>query len=70
MIQLGDKVRRKIRICDPAAESATPTETNVAATVVYIHPKRRFYTIECEMPGGRSFRETEYFYPRCGMYKT
>lgn len=65
MIHLGDKVRRRIRIYDAASNQTV--ELTVEATVVYIHPERRYYTIDCPMPGGRSFRETMYFFPRCGM---
>lgn len=68
MIRVGDKVARQIAIYD-ASRGPAPVMTSVEATVVWIHPERRFYTIECKMPGGRSFRETMYFYPRCGMFK-
>lgn len=72
MLQIGDKVRRAIKVYDPAGDSSggKAAETTVDATVVYIHPELRFYTLECKMPGGRSFRETEYFYPRCGQAKS
>ena len=68
MIELGQKLKRRIKIYDPAA-GGTMSETTVDAEVIWIHPELRFYTILCRMPGGRSFRETEYFYPRCGMDK-
>lgn len=68
MICVGDKITRRIAIYD-ASQGSALTETNVDAVVVYIHPERRFYTIECKMPGGRSFRETMYFFPRCGMFE-
>lgn len=68
MIHLGDKINRTIAVYDAAAGGA-PTPATVEATVVYIHPERRFYTIECKMPGGRSFRDTLYFHPRSGMFK-
>lgn len=66
MIQLGDKVNRKIRIYD-ASRGPQPVTVTMEAEVVYIHPEHRYYTIECKMPGGRSFRESLYFFPRCGM---
>ncbi len=69
MIRLGDKVTRKISIYD-ASRGPSAVVQNVDATVVYIHPLRRYYTIECKMPAGRSFRESLYFFPRCGAYKT
>lgn len=65
MIQIGDTMRRKLRIYDPAG--CQTSETMVDATVIYIHPERRFYTLECKLPGGYKIRETEYFFPRCGM---
>lgn len=65
MIQLGDKVTRIINIYD-ASRGPQAIPTPVEAVVVYVHPEHRFYTIECKMPGGRSFRETMYFFPRCG----
>ena len=34
------------------------------ATVIYIHPDRRFYTVEFSFPQGRTCRESYYFYPR------
>ena len=36
------------------------------ATVVYIHPQRRFYTVEFDMPRGRKCRESYYFPDRAG----
>ena len=66
MIQVGDKIKRKIKICDSVG---SPVETDVDAEVVYVHPEKRSYVIRCDMPGGRSFRETLYFYPRCGTEK-
>ena len=34
--------------------------------IVYIHPQRRFYTIEFEMPKGERCRESYYFKNRSG----
>ena len=68
MIHLGDKINRTIAIYD-ASRGPAPVLMPVEATVIYIHPERRFYTIECKMPGGRSFRDTLYFHPRSGMFK-
>lgn len=36
------------------------------ATVVYIHPQRRFYTVEFAFARGRRFRESFYFQDRAG----
>lgn len=35
-------------------------------TVVYIHPQRRFFSVEFEMPRGRKCRESFYFPNRQG----
>ena len=64
MIQVGDKVRRLIKVYDP--ESKTFCTESMETTVVYIHPERRYYVVRCDMPGGRHFHETLYFFPRCG----
>ena len=61
MIQLGDKVKRKISIYDPdLTKGKTAAKLTVEATVVYIHPEKRFYTLRYDLPGG-SYQETEYF---------
>lgn len=65
MIRVGDRVRRIIPVYD-STQGAAPVPTAVEAVVVYVHPERRFYTVECKMPGGRAFRETLYFSPRRG----
>ncbi len=61
MINLGDKV------------SVTPvtfgrTETHPKAqhmgVVVYVHPKRRFFTAEFELPGGRVRESFQFFRER------
>ena len=69
MIQIGDKVKRKVNIYDPdRGTGGLGAKLTVEATVVYIHPQNRFYTLRFDLPGG-SYRETEYFAPRCGMAK-
>lgn len=64
MIEIGDRIRRKIKVYD--AETRSMTADTMETTVVWIHPQRRFYTVRCDMPGGRFFHETLYFFPRCG----
>ena len=62
---VGDRIRRKVPFY--ATDNCTIHSmelVEVEATVIYIHPERRFFTIECHLPSGRSFRTTEYFYPR------
>lgn len=64
-MKVGDKVRRTLKIYDAAGCQTVKTE--VEAEIIFIHPERRFYTLECKLPGGYKIRETEYFFPRCGM---
>ena len=67
MIQLGDKVKRRVNIYDPDATGQQRT-VSMDTVVEYIHPERRFYVVRIDVPGGRCYRETMYFNPRCGMY--
>lgn len=57
-MQVGDKKTEKISFGDSQSITAT-------GTVVYIHPKRAFYIVEFELPGG-SVRESYYFPDRRG----
>ena len=59
-IRVGDRVQRTVKIYDSAV-GQKPTETTVDATVVYIHPTCRFYTLRYSFGPGRSFRESEPF---------
>lgn len=58
MIQLGDKIKRQINLYDQE-RGPRPQTVTVEATVVYIHPQRRFMTLEYRCPGGRTYRESE-----------
>ena len=70
MISVGDKVKRKVQIYDPdrGGHGGTAMKTPVDAIVEYIHPEARYFVLRYILPGG-SYRETEYFAPRCGMAK-
>ena len=57
-MRVGDIVKRKLRIYDPEL-GPRETEQTVEATVVYIHPEGRYLTLRYDMPGGRSYRESE-----------
>ena len=57
MIRVGDK-----RAEMPTIEGACNIGT-LPCRVVYIHPKRRYYTVEFTFGRGRRFRES-YFLPR------
>ena len=41
-------------------------KTGIPGVVVYIHPQRRFYSIEFDMGRGRHCRESFYFPARSG----
>ena len=59
---VGDKIKKRMKIWDPDRKAGgKPSEVTVDATVVYIHPERRYYTLRYDLPGG-SYRESE-FYP-------
>jgi len=55
-LTVGDKIRHKLKIYDSSV-GGKPTEQTVDATVVYIHPERRYYTLRYDLGPGRSFRE-------------
>lgn len=64
MIKVGDKVKRRIKVYD--LDARTFVAETMETTCVYVHPQKRFYVVRCDMPGGRHFHETMYFFPRCG----
>lgn len=64
MIRVGDRITRRIKVYD--ASTRTMVTESMETTVVWIHPEKRFYVVRCDMPGGRFFHETLYFFPRCG----
>ena len=57
-MKVGDVLKRKLVIYDAFGNDMR--EREVDAKVVYIHPSKRFYTLEYKIPGG-TFRETEFF---------
>ena len=61
MIQLGDKIKRRVGIYNPERPCGTPAKVTVDATVVYIHPQRRYFVLEYNCPGGNKYRESEFF---------
>ena len=61
-MKVGDTVKHRMRIWDPEHKAGEkPAETTVNATVVYIHPEGRFYTLRFDLGPGRSFRESFHF---------
>lgn len=61
MIHVGDVVKRRIQIFDPQQDNRAgkPAERTVEATVIYVHPKNRWMTLQYQLPGG-SYRESEF----------
>ena len=55
-MNVGDQIKRRLKLYDPAAGGAW-TESTVIATVVYIHPEGRYYVLRYDFGPGRSFRE-------------
>jgi len=59
---VGDKVKRRMKIWDPDRKAGgKPTEITLDATVVYIHPERRYYVLRFDIGPGRCFREAFQF---------
>lgn len=67
MIRLGDKIRAKPTV-EGGSAGKTFEATEMTGKVVYIHPERRFYTLEFQNEKGFRWREC-YFYPRSSVYK-
>ena len=60
-MKLGDVVKRRIAIFDPERPRGNPEKQTVEATVVYIHPERRYFVLEYACPGGHKYRESEFY---------
>ena len=57
-MKVGDKLMQRMKVYDADRKTGGQTaELTVDATVVYIHPERRFYVLRYDMGPGRSFRE-------------
>nr|DAI07149.1 MAG TPA: hypothetical protein [Caudoviricetes sp.] len=52
-MQVGDRVCRA-PTCGERGPALPPTR----GRILYIHPERRYYTVEFYMPRGRKFRES------------
>ena len=66
MIQVGDRMRKKVGFVDLENHMTALVPVSCDCEVVYIHPEHRYYTLLVRLPNGKSFRTTEYFYPRAG----
>lgn len=59
MMKIGDKVRRKINYGAEYGRELPPEE----GVVVYIHPERRYYTVEFTFQKGSTVRKFRESYP-------
>ena len=55
-MKVGDHIRHRLKVYDSTV-GGNMTETTVDATVVYIHPERRYYVLRFDLGPGRCFRE-------------
>ena len=61
-MNVGDKLKRRMKVYDADRKAGgSSAELTVDATVVYIHPERRYYTLRFDLGPGRSFRESFFF---------
>ena len=65
-IKIGDKLPGMVPSYGSTCSGFVSDGQAFTATVVYIHPQRRFYTVEFDMPRGRKCRESYYFPDRAG----
>ena len=60
-MKLGDKIKKKVRWIEvkegPRGRTKMLPRGEAVGTVVYIHPKGRYYTLEFTFSGG-TFRES------------
>lgn len=60
-MKLGDKIKKKVRWVEvqegPRGRTTMKQHGEATGTVVYIHPKGRYYTLEFTFSGG-TFRES------------
>lgn len=63
------KVGDRINTLEPTYGETPRKHIHYPATVVYIHPLRRYYTVEFDMGGGNKIRESFYFPRRLGPDK-
>ena len=65
-MMVGDKLPGMVPSYGSTCSGFVSDGQAFTATVVYIHPQRRFYTVEFDMPRGRKCRESYYFPDRAG----
>lgn len=64
-MQIGDRVRETVSTFPASGSNSGELSEKVTGTVVFIHSKERFYTVEFRFPKG-SFRESYLFPERLG----
>lgn len=65
-IKIGDKLPSMVPSYGSTCSGFVSDGQAFTATVVYIHPQRRFYSVEFVFARGRRFRESFYFPDRAG----
>ena len=65
-MKIGDKLPGMVPSYGSTCSGFVSDGQAFTATVVYIHPQRRFYTVEFDLPRGRKCRESYYFPDRAG----
>lgn len=65
-MMVGDKLPGVVPSYGSTCTGFASDGEGYTATVVYIHPQRRFYTVEFNLPRGRKCRESYYFPDRAG----
>lgn len=63
---VGDKLPGMVPSYGATCTGFASDGEGYTATVVYIHPQRRFYSVEFVFARGRRFRESFYFPDRAG----
>lgn len=63
-MKLGDKIKKRVHWTEEEVDKSgirkRMKRESAEGTVVYIHPRMRFYTLEFSFPGGK-FRESFLF---------
>lgn len=65
-MMVGDKLPGMVPSYGATCTGFASDGEGYTATVVYIHPQRRFYSVEFVFARGRRFRESFYFPDRAG----
>ena len=70
MIQVGQTVKQFVNFSPDKTESRPTDKEALYGTVIYVHPNRRFYTVEFTMWNGSKIRACfPDFYPTNDIHK-